>query len=587
MKQNFGWNAAGWLLCAGLLSGLTVRADADRTRRIVATPLGGRMVANEVLVRMRSRNALPQFAKLGAVEAIGTGSSFVKIKLRAGLTVDAALKQVRRLRDVQCAAPNFLRSVTATPNDDEFVGLRQYSLTRIRLNQAWSFWKPCKQIVVGIVDTGIKSDHPDLANMMLRNSSGAVIGYDAVDNQPVSEPSSDPHGHGTFCAGEVNAQTNNNTEGMAAFAFNGNAETSETYAIKLVPLRMLDASGFGEDADLIETLEWGVQHGVHVFSMSIGGPDQSDALDAATQAAWNAGTVLVAAAGNGNTSNFSYPGACPQVIAVAATNSSDQFASFSNYGSWVHVAAPGVNIRSTTRSGGYGSSSGTSMACPLVAGQAAFLWSQNPTLTNASLRTAIVSTTDALPAQTKTIANGRINVRTAQTTVKYPPLSGKVQLTGWLKTDTTPYKTGNLVRIFVFPANSTPTQESQALATTDLPLDERGVYALPSGVVPDGTYRIGIKPLTAPGLAELLPGNLVLSAEMPPTVPDLSILLGDGTRDGQIGIADLLDLINHYNQLAGSAGYSAAADINGDGGNDINDLLLVITNYNQTADFLP
>lgn len=591
MKRRVMFRLAGLMMCAGLLG----RAEAQKLspvigtlqRPVVETASGGQMIANEILVRVRTGKVSPEFARLGTVQAIGTGTPFIKIRLRAGITVANALSQARRMGEVECASPNFLRAALVAANDPEYLANRQYALPLMQLTQAWNFWKPCKQVIVGVVDTGIKSDHADLTNMMIRDTAGNVLGYDAVENQAYVGESTDPHGHGTFCAGEANAQTNNGT-GVASFAFTGAAGTSETYALKLMPLRMLDAGGYGEDADLVECIYWGLQHGVNVFSMSIGGADASETLNAAAQDVWNAGALIVAAAGNGNTSVLSYPGACPQVLSVAATNDTDQFAGFSNYGSWVNLAAPGVSIRSTTNGGSYGYSSGTSMACPLVAGMAAFLWSQNPTLNNTAICSAILTTTDALPAgQTKTIQNGRVNVRSAQVAVKYPPLSGKVLLPGWLKPDTTPYRTGNLVRVFVFPANSTPTQESQALAFADVPLDERGVYALPSGVAADGTYRIGIKPLTAPGLAVLLPGNVALSAVAPPVVPDVSVRLGDATRDGVININDLLALLARYNEFVGSVNYDAAADINGDGGNDISDLMLIIASYNQFADFLP
>ncbi len=582
--MNYRYRSARAGIFVSALASLVVCAGADKTLApIIATPSGEQMIAGEVLVRLRPTNAPSRLSAMGTVKSVATGSPFVKITLRRGMTIPAALQQLRTQPNVQCAAPNYRRSICS--DDPEYLANLQYAIPRMQIDQAWSAWKPCKQIIIGVVDTGINASHSDLRNMMLRDSEGTIIGYNAVTNTEIEE-NSDGHGHGTFCAGEANAETHNNN-GVAAFAYNGGA-ASETYALKLMPLKIFDPTGNGTDEDLIEAMYWGLDHGVNVFSMSLGGPGNSPVLDAAAQDVWNAGALIVAAAGNGNTSTLFYPAACPQVIAVAATNTQDQFAGFSNHGSWVHVAAPGVNVRSTTASGGYGNSSGTSMACPLVAGTAAFLWAQNPTLNNSALRTAIFSNTDALPAgQTKTIQFGRVNTRKAQIAVKYPPLSGKIVLDGWQKVDMTPYRTGNLVRVFVFPANSMPTGESQAIAFANVPLDERGVYALPSGVVADGIYRIGIKPLTAPGLAALVPGNIVLSNTVPPTVPNLTIKLGDSTRDGAVDYFDLSLLIAHYNKIEGNAGYSLDADSDGDGANDINDLILLIRNYNKRAEFLP
>ena len=567
---------------AALVFSAVCGANAQKIGVMPPVPTEKRMVAGEVLVRLRPAASALRLSLMGAVQTVASNSAFVKIKLKPNVTIDAALRQLRTLPEVQCAASNYIRSFAV--NDPEFVMNNQYALPKIQLDQAWGAWKPVKQIVIGIVDTGINSDHPDLTNMMLRKPDGTLIGYNAITNTEITGPSDD-HGHGTFCAGEADAETNNGI-GIASFAYTSGTVSPRDY-IKLVPLKMLDSNGHGTDEDLLQAISEGLERGVNVFSMSLGDTMQSDAIDAAAQDIWNAGAILVAAAGNYNTNQLFYPAASPEAISVAATDTNDLFAGFSNYGDWVNVAAPGVNIRSTTRSGGYDNFSGTSMACPLVAGMAAFLWAQNPTLSNTELRSKIFSTSFPLTGQSKIVQYGRINVRTAQLAVKSPPLSGKVLLNGWRRTDNTPYHTGNFVRVFVFAPNSAPLLESNALAFADVPLDERGVYALPSGIVPDGTYRVGIKPLTAPGLAKLIPGNVTLSAANPPLVADLTVKLGDGTHDGRVDVADLLLIIQHYNQRLGMSNYLADADINGDGADEVGDLLLILTNYNQAADFFP
>jgi len=129
--------------------------------------------------------------------------------------------------------------------------------------------------------------------------------------------------------------------------------------------------------------------------------------------AWNRGCLVVVAAGNGGSSSPQYPAYYTNSIAVAATDSSDRLASFSQYGSWVDIAAPGVGILSTIPNNRYASYDGTSMACPHVAGAAAVLWSHNPSLTNAQLRAALETNVDSYqPYNGRTIAPnaGRLNV---------------------------------------------------------------------------------------------------------------------------------------------------------------------------------
>ncbi len=183
------------------------------------------------------------------------------------------------------------------------------------------------------------------------------------------------------------------------------------------------------------------------------------------------------------------------------------------------------------------------------------------------------------------LANSQVYTITMQ---NRPVLSGKAILDGWVKPDTTRNKVGNVVRVFFFPNDGTAlTHETQAVRYTDVYLDPEGNYALPEGLVPLGTYRIGIKPLTAKGLAKLLPDPYLLNPDNPQIAPDITIPLGDSDGDSAIDINDLLLLIGKYNVVSGSANYDATVDTNGDGAIDINDLLILIRNYNALADFKP
>jgi subtilisin family serine protease len=208
---------------------------------------------------------------------------------------------------------------------------------------------------LAILDTGIDSRHPDL-------SANCKGGYDFAndDSYPM-----DDNGHGTHCAGIVAAADND--EGVV-----GVAPEAHLYAVKV-----LNSGGSGYWSDVIAGIQWSVNNSMEVISMSFGG-GYSESMEAACDAAYNAGIVVVASAGNsgnppGKGDNVGYPAGYSSVIAVAATDSSDNRARWSSTGPAVELAAPGVSIYSTYLGGGYATMSGTSMACPHVAGTAALV----------------------------------------------------------------------------------------------------------------------------------------------------------------------------------------------------------------------
>ncbi len=197
-------------------------------------------------------------------------------------------------------------------------------------------------------------DHPDLA--------GKVIRGDHVDND--WDPY-DGNGHGTHTAG-IAAAVTNNARGIA-----GMAPEATIYAV-----RVLDESGSGTLQNVANGIIHAADNGADVINLSLGSPNDSITLKEAVDYAWNKGVVVVAAAGNDGSAQPTYPAYYSDAIAVAATDSDESKASFSNYGNWVDVAAPGVNIYSTYTDGGYASLSGTSMATPHVAGLAGLLDAQ-------------------------------------------------------------------------------------------------------------------------------------------------------------------------------------------------------------------
>jgi len=225
-----------------------------------------------------------------------------------------------------------------------------WGINMIDAELVWPSGNMANPIKVGIIDTGISSAHPDLA----ANIKGGVNTINSRKSW------NDDNGHGSHVAGIVAAL--NNSVGVI-----GAAPAADLYAIKV-----LDASGSGYLSDVIEGIQWAVANKIQVINMSLGASQDVQSFHDAVTAAYNAGVVIVAAAGNSGGAVI-YPAAYPEAIAVSATDQNNQLASWSSRGPEVDLAAPGVNIYSTYKSTGYATLSGTSMAAPHVAGAAALV----------------------------------------------------------------------------------------------------------------------------------------------------------------------------------------------------------------------
>lgn len=232
-------------------------------------------------------------------------------------------------------------------------------------------------VKVAILDTGIDASHEDL------NVAG---GASFIAGEP--NALEDGNSHGTHVAGTVAGL--NNSLGVL-----GVAPAAELYAVKV-----LDSSGSGTYSGIAQGIEWAVDNNMDVINMSLGGSSGSTALQQAVDNAYNSGIVVVAAAGNsgskGKRNTIGYPAKYASVIAVGAVDSSNNRASFSSVGDELEVMAPGVSVLSTVPGNGYDSYNGTSMASPHVAGAAALILANNPTLTNIQVRELLKSTATPL-----------------------------------------------------------------------------------------------------------------------------------------------------------------------------------------------
>ena len=242
-----------------------------------------------------------------------------------------------------------------------------------------------------MVDTGIASSHPDI--------KGKVVGQrDFVNNDPYAK---DDNGHSTHAAG-IAAGATNNTQGVAGTCPN----------CTLLGAKVLDADGTDYMDHIAQGITWSANSGARVISLSLSDPSTT-ALYNAVNYAWDKGAVMIAAAGNESTSSvsYNYPDAYGNAIAVAATDAYDRRAYYSNYGSWVDVAAPGTSIMSTL--GWYGAKSGTSMATPHVAGLAGLLFGQGRSRDQVRYRIERTATDLGAPGRDVYYGYGRINAANA------------------------------------------------------------------------------------------------------------------------------------------------------------------------------
>jgi thermitase len=245
----------------------------------------------------------------------------------------------------------------------------QWHLGKISAPTAWAAAASADNVVIAIVDTGVDYTHPDLAGKVTLGPDIAEADSDPMDTQ----------GHGTHVAGIAAAVAGNGVGGS------GVCPSCRLLAVKVFP----DGSGSASDYDVAQGIIWAADNGADVVNLSLGGPGGSTTLRDAVDYAWSRGVVVVAAAGNSGNGTTQYPAAYPNAIAVAATTSYDTRASFSTYGSWVDIAAPGSSILSTVRGGSYQAWSGTSMAAPVVAGAAGLAFAGLAGATSISVRAAL------------------------------------------------------------------------------------------------------------------------------------------------------------------------------------------------------
>jgi subtilisin family serine protease len=356
---------------------------------------------------------------------------------------NAIVAEYSRFEEVEYAEPNFEISldteetegplVPIFPHDPQFND--QWALANsgqrggkqgadISATLAWATTTGSEDLVVAVLDTGVDYTHEDLMeNMWVRPAEmdpyqdselGTIDdehGFNAIES--AADPM-DENGHGTHCAGIIGAEGEND-RGIAGV----------NWKVKIMPLKFMNAGGFGSTKDAIEAINYVIDRkkagvNVRIISASWGSTQKSRALEDVIRKAYENDILFVAAAGNSTVDNDRQPHFpssynVPNVISVAALDRNDQLAKFSNYGAKsVAVAAPGVEILSTWLGNSYEEKSGTSMATPVVSGVAALILAQHPRMSVTDLRKKLMDSTDPIVAlKGKTVTGGRINAAKA------------------------------------------------------------------------------------------------------------------------------------------------------------------------------
>lgn len=350
------------------------------------------------------------------------------VSVPPGETVPGLIEKLQQSGLVEYAEPDFLRQLDLNPDDQRFTNGTLWGLHNtgqsggiadadIDAPEGWDVLTAASNIVVAVLDTGIRRTHEDLAANIWTNALDGGYGWNALTG---TNTPADDEGHGSHVSGILGA-VGNNGKGVVGVA----------WRVQLMAGKCFDAGRNGSDSDIIECLEFARTNGARIINMSLSGTSFSVSFSNAVFAAREAGIIVVASCGNDATNVDvlpRYPAGydIDNIISVAATTRTDDLWVSSNYGATnVDLAAPGHQITSTFAFGDsqyIGPLSGTSAAAPLVAGACALLLAKYPAETHQQIIARVLKGVDPLPALAgKCVTGGRLNLRKA--------LSPPIQLT--------------------------------------------------------------------------------------------------------------------------------------------------------------
>lgn len=329
-------------------------------------------------------------------------AGFAVVRVPAGYSAGELESRLEVVPGVRFVEPEGDVRAVAIPDDPLFS--QQWGMSTIGAPAAWDVTSGSAEVTIAVLDTGADLAHPDLAaNIDTANDR------DIINNDYTAQ---DDNGHGTHVAGIIAAVADNSL-GVAGVAGR----------CTILPVKVLRADGGGTSSGVAEGVRWAADKGARVISMSLGTSTYSSALYEAVLYAASKNCFVVAASGNEARGTVLYPARLPEVIAVGSTAVSDTLSSFSNYGADLDITAPGTAIMSTTRGGGYGNMSGTSMATPHVAGVAGLLFAEHPTWGREAVEHVLLGTAKDLGAAGRDdrFGYGRLDAQAAVESTYQPP----------------------------------------------------------------------------------------------------------------------------------------------------------------------
>ncbi len=400
-------------------------SDKIKTRQFFSSP--------DISVLKKSNISASYFARNLGKDDINL-SRIVKITFPDNNSSQKFIDQIKQDTSVEYVQVSNIYKIDSIPNDS--LVSEQWALQKIKAFDAWNITQGSDSIIVGLVDTGIDYLHPDLKNKIYLNpgemgndSAGRnkktngidddgngfiddYKGWDFTDRKgfPFDSTSGDylnwdndpmdENGHGTFIAGILAAETNNKI-GIAGAA----------PKIKILNVRAFDPSGNGEEDDVASAILYAVKMGVKVINMSFGDNQFSYVLRDVIRYAYSKGVVLVASSGNSGSDEPHYPSGYSEVICIGNSTEQDYVAPSSNYGSTLDLVAPGTDIMTTAKGGGYSPVSGTSASAPFVSAAAGLILSLG-NFSNEEVKQILKTTTDDIeePGWDIKSGAGRLNI---------------------------------------------------------------------------------------------------------------------------------------------------------------------------------